>query len=318
MLLVSVGNLVLDDASRYSTPGVVSNLWTIYNILNWLVPAILVSIAIDRFIWFPLESRAQRKVPGIIRLLTNLLVFVVTVFGIVSHVFNQPVTSLLATTGLSAMIVGLAIRSSIANVFSGIILNLEKPFSIGDKIQFNLSTKTLMKGKVVDITWRTTLIEHELGHLVSVPNGRISELAVHNLSLSGKSGFRCDLLVYVDPRANPDQVLPLLKAAITDNPHILVRSGAAPFSVVLLGLRNVGDSWRALYRVRFNVKGSPDGKPVCTKAGDLFWKQLLKKFEESGIVWNEPPLLMRDSACDSQEVSSQDHLFMGENRLVKE
>jgi|GEM_PF-989540 len=298
LLMVSLGNLVLDNALRYATPGVVGNVWTIYNITNWIIPALLLVIAMDRFIWMPLERRTQRKIPDIVRLLSSSVVYLFALFGIVAYVYNKEITSLLATTGLSAMIIGLAIRSSIANVFSGILLNLEKPFSIGDKIEFSLSTKQNIKGKVIDISWRTTQILHDLGHIVNVPNGKVSELAVHNLSMGSSSGFLCDLLVYVDPQANQEKVLPLLKSSITGNPHIMDRPGTPPFSVVLLGLRNVGESWWALYRVRIYVKGSPDGKPVCTKAGDLFWKQLLKNFQEAGIIWNQPPLLITDKSCD--------------------
>ncbi|CAK0761144.1 Peripla_BP_6 domain-containing protein [Gammaproteobacteria bacterium] len=298
LLLISLGNLLLDEVTHHSTSGVVENVWTLYSIANWIVPALLLVIAIERFIWIPLEHRTKRKIPDIVRLLTASMVFLFALFGIVASVFNKEVTSLLATTGLSAMIIGLAIRSSIANVFSGIILNVEKSFSIGDKIEFVLASKNNIKGKVIDITWRITRIEHELGHIVTVPNGKISEVAIHNLSVCSGAGFLCDLLVYVDPEANQEKILPLLKAAITGNPHILERPGTPPFSVVLLGLRNVGDSWKALYRVRIYVKGSPEGKPVCTKAGDLFWKQLLKKFQESGIVWNQPPLLITDKSCE--------------------
>ncbi|CAK0754506.1 membrane hypothetical protein [Gammaproteobacteria bacterium] len=297
LLLISLGNIVLDDALRYATPGVVENIWTIYNVISWFVPALLLVIAIDRFIWMSLERQTQRKIPDIVRLLTAAMIFLFALFGVVAYVFNQTLTSLLATTGLSAMIIGLAIKANIANVFSGIILNIEKPFSIGDKIMFTVPRSKEIKGKVVDITWRTTRIEHELGHIVSVPNAKMSETEIHNLSITN-SGFLCDLWVYVDPQVNQEQIMPLLKSAIADNPHIMNRTGIPPFSVVLLGMRNVGDSWRALYRVRIYVKGNPDGKPVCTKAGDLFWKRLLKSFQEAEIVWNQPPLFITDKHCE--------------------
>ena len=302
LLLVSGGNLILDYVVRYSSAGVVDNVWTMYSISHWLIPTFLIIIGIDRFIWAPLEEKTQRKIPNIIRMLTSALVFLLMLFGIISYVFNQPVTNLLATTGLSAMIIGFAVKSNIANVFSGIVLNLEKPFAIGDKIEF-LFLKKEISGKVIDITWRTTKIEHALGHIVAVPNGKISELAIHNLSMTN-TGFLCDLLVYVDPQASPDKVLALIKGAITGNPHILERPGTPPFSVVLLGMRNIGDNWRTLYRVRIYVKGSPDGKPVCIKAGDLFWKQLLKSFAAEGIIWNQPPLLITDKCGDGEETTN--------------
>jgi branched-chain amino acid transport system substrate-binding protein len=57
--------------------------------------------------------------------------------GIVVFVFNQSPTSLLATSGILAMVIGMAIKDVIANVFSGVILNFERHFTVGDKIKIN-------------------------------------------------------------------------------------------------------------------------------------------------------------------------------------
>ena len=50
------------------------------------------------------------------------------------------------------MIIGLAIQLNISNIFSGIALNLESPFHIGDWIR----VKDYPEGQFLDMTWRST------------------------------------------------------------------------------------------------------------------------------------------------------------------
>ena len=64
-------------------------------------------LAVDRFIWTPLQNRTGRKIPGSIRSFTSLIILLFALFGILAFVFNQQLTSLLATSGLLTMIIGL-------------------------------------------------------------------------------------------------------------------------------------------------------------------------------------------------------------------
>lgn len=101
----------------------------IYESLWWIVAARLADMAVRRFIWVPLEIRTQRKVPDVMKFFVTLLLFVLAIAGITAFVFNQTLTSLLATSGVLAMVIGLAIQSNIANVFSGIILKDDPMFA---------------------------------------------------------------------------------------------------------------------------------------------------------------------------------------------
>ncbi|MEL6553002.1 MAG: mechanosensitive ion channel domain-containing protein [Cyanobacteria bacterium J06621_11] len=66
---------------------------------------------------------------------------------------------MLATSGIVLTIVGLAIQINIFNIFSGLAINLEKAFKVGDYIE--IPSKNL-KGHVVDINWRATRIHKHL------------------------------------------------------------------------------------------------------------------------------------------------------------
>jgi potassium-dependent mechanosensitive channel len=288
LLLVSLGNLVLDYALAVATPSVVNLIWTTYQVAIWFVPAGLLTLAIRRFVWAPLEQRTQRKIPDIMRLLADLIVFMFALIGVMAHVFQQDITSMLAATGLSAMIIGLAIKDSIANVFAGIIINLEKPFGIGDSIKVNNTS-----GKVVDITWRTTRIELE-GHMASIPNAKISESELHNLSRAS-AGYECNLKVVVDSSIDPEKVRSLLAKAIDECPYVLTKDDQPDISITVKGVTNQNQVWLTAYNVGFRVEA-----PAHTaKSEDYFWPRLWRQFHEAGIRW-------KDGVEDSEKKSVQD------------
>src|ERR1700730_91237 len=60
------------------------------------------------------------------------LVYLAAVFAIVAYVFDLPIQGLLATSGAVAIILGLALQSTLGDVFSGIVLSFSWPYRPGD------------------------------------------------------------------------------------------------------------------------------------------------------------------------------------------
>ena len=96
----------------------------------------------------------------------------------VAYVFNVPVGTLIATSGVFAVILGLALQSTLADVFSGIALNLSKPYGVGDW----LSLGNGIEGKVVETNWRATYLINGANDLVIVPNSDLAKARLTNLS----------------------------------------------------------------------------------------------------------------------------------------
>jgi branched-chain amino acid transport system substrate-binding protein len=149
---------------------------SIYDLLWWIIPAISLTQAIEKFIWIPLELKTDHKIPTVVRRFLNFLIYLLTIFSIIAFVYDQKITSLLATSGVVAMIIGLAIQVNISNVFSGIAINIERPFRVGDWVKIG----NLEEGRVVDVTWRTTRLSTRAGIVLSVPNSVASEASIHN------------------------------------------------------------------------------------------------------------------------------------------
>ncbi len=131
----------------------------IFDILWWMAPAFLVVIAVRRFVWQPLERRTGQSIPTILKRFVVVAIYLLAIFGIVGFVFDQKLTSLLATSGVIAMIIGLAVQINISNIFSGIALNLERPFRIGDWIMVHGRTP-LPEESVIGASRRYQLAHH--------------------------------------------------------------------------------------------------------------------------------------------------------------
>jgi small-conductance mechanosensitive channel len=80
------------------------------------------------------------------------LIYLAALFAIVSYVFDLPIQGLLATSGVIAIILGLALQSSLGDVFSGIVLSFSRPYRPGDWISIDGGTD----GRVIEINWRAT------------------------------------------------------------------------------------------------------------------------------------------------------------------
>ncbi len=279
LLLMSSGNMVLDYGLQNLTTSTVDTIVLVYSSLWWIVPARLATISLERFVWVPLEIRTGRKIPNIIRAITALVIYLFAIFGVIAFVMGKTVTSLLATSGLMAMIIGLAIQANIANIFSGIVLNIERPFNVGDYIKLNAN----VMGQVIDITWRTIRIRHLEGQMVCLANAKVSEAEIHNYSNLDANFVRIPL--FVDPRYDPRLVRRLVKEAL-DSFDIFQNLASNYFGpdAQFKGIECQNGIWAARYRVKFYVQKGNDENMVVNDVMARIWE----RFHDNGIEWTRP------------------------------
>jgi len=88
------------------------------------------------------------------------------------------VTPLLASAGVAGIIVGLAARDTLANFFGSLSLYLDGTYKVGDYVVL----ETGERGRVEDISVRSTVIRTRDDILVTVPNSKLSNAAIVNES----------------------------------------------------------------------------------------------------------------------------------------
>ena len=77
----------------------------------------------------------------------SALIYLTAAFAIIDYVFDLPIQGLLATSGAIAIILGLALQSTLNDVFSGLVLSLGHPYRPGDQVKFEGGTE----GKIVEM-----------------------------------------------------------------------------------------------------------------------------------------------------------------------
>ncbi|SFJ33944.1 Small-conductance mechanosensitive channel [Phyllobacterium sp. CL33Tsu] len=106
------------------------------------------------------------------------LIYLGTALSIVAFVFGVPVGTLLATSGIFAIILGLALQNTLSDAFSGVALNLGRPFVLGDWIMLSDGTE----GRVVESNWRATHLLTSGNNIAVLPNGFLAKLGLTNVS----------------------------------------------------------------------------------------------------------------------------------------
>ena len=105
-------------------------------------------------------------------------------------VIGISITPLITALGVGGIAVALALQDTLANLFAGVHLLIEKSIRVGDFIRL----ETGQEGYVEDITWRTTRIRMLPNNMVIIPNNKLSQSIVTNYYLPEK---RMSLLIPV-------------------------------------------------------------------------------------------------------------------------
>lgn len=190
----------------------------LFGILWWILGAWLSKSLLDlvlRRTFFP-----DNDEPHAWRLFADLasgLIYVLALVGIVGTVFKEPVSTFLATSGVLAIILGLALQSTLGDVLAGLAINIERPFGAGDWVTMS----GLVSGQVMQVNWRATRVRTWAHDTVVVPNSVVSKAVVTNHS-EPKGPHRCIINLSVDVAVAPSRVIAALKEVAAASSSVVV------------------------------------------------------------------------------------------------
>lgn len=136
------------------------------------------------FLFEELSKKMEIEIDRIlIPFLTKVVksIIIALALTIIAQEWGYDVTGFIAGLGIGGLAVALAAKDAIANVFGGIIIITEKPFSIGDWIY-----TPSVEGTVEDISFRSTKVRTFAKALVTVPNSTLANEAITNWTQMGK------------------------------------------------------------------------------------------------------------------------------------
>jgi small-conductance mechanosensitive channel/CRP-like cAMP-binding protein len=152
-------------------------------------------------------------------------IYIGAALAVINCVFNMAVTGLLAASGIIAIALGLALQSTLGDLFSGLVLNVAKPYEPGDWVILEGG----LEGRVIDTNWRATQILTPNNDLAIVPNSVIAKAKIINASKpAGVHGVT--IIIRLDPALPPLSGVAVLETAMLSCNTIL-RSPPASVTV---------------------------------------------------------------------------------------
>ncbi len=150
----------------------------------------------------------------LLRKLFKALAVIIGIFFILKDL-EINVTALLAGISIGGLAVALAAQDTIKNVFGSMMIFLDQPFKVGDRITFET-----LEGRVENVGFRSTRLRTRDNSLIYVPNARLADMTINNLGLRVYRRFESDLgVTYETPPLLILKFVKGLRKVITNHPN---------------------------------------------------------------------------------------------------
>ena len=220
-IAISLHFLTLGNALPYVRKGLLATLVLLGALAISRVVKVLFVAYVQR-----LKERADGPVDDHVVVLARKALSV-AIWGICGLLVVQnlgyDITSVLAGLGIGGLAVALAAKDTIANIFAGLVILTDRPFKIGDRIEFEQYA-----GVVEELGVRSVRLRADDGALVTVPNTKFVEVVVRNVTRSNGRRVLMDLsLLYGLSAERLEEARQIVLATLASSPSVL--SDPAPW-----------------------------------------------------------------------------------------
>jgi small-conductance mechanosensitive channel len=142
------------------------------------------------------------------------IIYAFALYNIFGSILIFTSTQLLAIATLLGAAIGFGIKDLFADVIGGIVIILEKPYQVGDKIRIGQ-----YYGEVVDIGIRSTRLMTPDDTLVSAPNYLIFTQTVASAT-AGNPEMMVIIDLFIDPSSDAELAMKILKEAVITSKYV--------------------------------------------------------------------------------------------------
>jgi len=189
--------------------------------------AILLSLGVGYFLywlvdipmsWFTrmagkTETSLDDMLVPMIRKSLRITVVILVLVQIAQILSDKPITSIIAGLGIGGLALALAAQDTVKNFFGSIVLFLDKPFEMGNRIVVEGQD-----GTVEVVGFRSTKIRTLDGHLVTIPNGELANKMIRNITKRPYIKRKANLTITYDtPPEKIDRATDIVKEILHDH-----------------------------------------------------------------------------------------------------
>ena len=178
-------------------------------------------------------------------------------------VFREGLSSLLVSSTIFSVILGLALQETLGNFFAGLSLSVSKPYRTGDYIDISGQV-----GKVSKIDWRSTVLLTVFGESVIFPNSVLAKSTIKNYSQPADIEGRI-VEVGVDYKHSPDLVRRVLLEAAA------AAEGVEPRPAPRVFMMDFADS-AIIYRLKYWIPDFASYLEIDSRVRESIWYHFSK------------------------------------------
>ncbi len=215
-------------------------------------------------------GKVLRKVKGmdetLIKFLENIVYYALMIVVLLTALGKLGVetTSFLAILGAAGLAIGLALKDSLGNFASGVMIILFKPFKVGDVV-----TAAGVTGSVTEVGIFNTIFTTPDNQKIIIPNGAITSASITNINANDTR--RIDLLIGIGYNDDIKKAKDVLNSIVTENEKVLIDKGItvavselADYSVnfVVRAWVNTPDYWDVKFALTETIKTTFDKEGI--------------------------------------------------------
>jgi len=203
--------------------------------------------------------RKRPQVPLVMRDLGRWGLAAIALVLIVREFFPGVNLNVLAVSSLVVgYIVGNATQDILGNLISGLALNTERPFQIGEWVTVGGHT-----GMVVDTTWRATRLRTKADDYIVIPNSSIARESIVNFSRPTRN-HGCYLTIGVSYETPPNKARRVILDVLANSPDVCAEPKPAVY------LSGYGDS-AITFTLKFFIADYARQDPIQSGVMDRLW-----------------------------------------------
>jgi small-conductance mechanosensitive channel len=186
-----------------------------------LLIATFITKILNIFLWESYQEKQKVvRIPNLLKQGVNVIVYTATIFIVLKLVFQVSISGLLTATGAMGVVVGLALKEIISDIFAGIIISLDRTVKLGDWVKLEIRANSEKIGFIADMNWRSVHLITSENVLIIVPNSLISNSLISNLSMPDHNK-EMELTINFDFEVSSDRVIRVINAALFQTKEIL-------------------------------------------------------------------------------------------------
>lgn len=215
-------------------------------------------------------GKVLRKVKGmdetLIKFLENIVYYALMIVVLLTALGKLGVetTSFLAILGAAGLAIGLALKDSLGNFASGVMIILFKPFKVGDVV-----TAAGVTGSVTEVGIFNSIFTTPDNQKIIIPNGAITSGSITNINANDTR--RVDLLIGIGYNDDIKKAKDVLTSIVTSNEKVLIDKGItvavseladSSVNFVVRAWVNTPDYWDVKFTLTETIKTTFDKEGI--------------------------------------------------------